>query len=140
MSWLTCTKTRFLLHCHYSFIISPCYLYTKQVSRPPKLFFEIQGPQRSPSPLPAVNKGHSLTRPTCNIIFKWFFVLYSSKIMFSILIKKSRRKAIKIEIALFHSFGNLKGHILDHFFYSSHIRHNFPYKLIPILMSSLKYF
>ena len=28
-----------------------------------------------------------------------------------------------------------KGRTLDYFFYASHIRHNFPYKLIPISMS-----
>ena len=40
----------------------------------------------------------------------------------------SRQKAIEIEIAFFHSLGNPKGRTLDHFFYASHIRHNFPYK------------
>ena len=49
--------------------------------------------------------------------------------------KESRQKAIEIEIAFFHSLGNPKGHTLDHFFYASHTRQNFPYKLIPILMS-----
>ena len=57
-----------------------------------------------------------------------------SRIVFSFLIKKSRLKAIEIEIAFLHSFFNPKGRTLDHFFYVSHIRHNFSYKykLIPI--------
>ena len=73
--------------------------------------------------------------PYMQYYFKGFFVLHSSEVIFSFLIKKSRQKAIEIEIAFFHSFGNVKGHILDHFFYASHIRHNFPYKLIPISIS-----
>ena len=56
--------------------------------------------------------------------FKRFFVLHSSEVIFSFLIKKSRQKAIEIEIAFFHSLGNPKGRILDNFFYASHIRHN----------------
>ena len=40
--------------------------------------------------------------------------------------QKSKQKAIEIEIAFFHSLGNPKGRTLDHFFYASHIRHNFP--------------
>ena len=72
--------------------------------------------------------------------FKRFFVLHSSEVIFSFLNKKSREKAIEIETAFFHSLGNPKGRTLDQFFYASHIRHNFPYKLIPISMSSLKYF
>ena len=60
--------------------------------------------------------------------FKLVFVLHSSKVIFSFLIKKSRQKATEIEIASFHSLGNPKGHTLDHSFYASHIRHNFPYK------------
>ena len=45
-------------------------------------------------------------------------------------------KAIETEIAFFfHSLGNPKGRILDHLFYASHIRHNFPYKLILTSMS-----
>ena len=46
--------------------------------------------------------------------------------MFSFLIKKSRQKAIEIETALLYSLGNPKGHTLNHFFYASHSRHNFP--------------
>ena len=35
---------------------------------------------------------------------------------------------MEIEIAFFfHSLGNPKGLTLDHFFYASHTRHNFPY-------------
>ena len=67
--------------------------------------------------------------------FKRFFVLHSSKVIFSFLIKKSKQKAIEIETAFSHSLGNPKGRTLYHFFYASHIRHNFPYKLIPISMS-----
>ena len=52
--------------------------------------------------------------------------------IFSFLI---RQKAIEIEIAFFNFLGNPKGHTLDNFFYASHIRHNFPYKQIPISMS-----
>ena len=59
--------------------------------------------------------------------FKRFFVLHSTKVIFSFLIKKSRQKAIEIEIAFFfHSLGNPKGRTLDHVLYVSHIRHNFP--------------
>ena len=58
----------------------------------------------------------------------------------SFLIKKSKLKAIEIEVAVFHSLGNPKGRTLDYFFYASYIRHNFPYKLIPMSMSYLKYF
>ena len=71
--------------------------------------------------------------PYMQYYFKRFFVLHSSELIFSLLIKKSRQKAI--EIAFFHSLGNPKGRTLDHFFYASHIRHNFPYKLIPISVS-----
>ena len=49
-------------------------------------------------------------------------------------------KEIKIETSLFHSLGNPKGRTLYHFFYASHIRHNFPYKMRPISMSYLSYF
>ena len=57
-----------------------------------------------------------------------------ARIIFSSLIKKSRLKAIEIEIAFFHSFGNPKDRTLDLSFYASHFRHDFPYKykLIPI--------
>ena len=73
--------------------------------------------------------------------FKQFFVLRSSEVILSFLIKKSKQKAIEIETAFFfHSLGNPKGRTLDHFFYASHIRHNFSYKLIPISISELKYF
>ena len=75
-----------------------------------------------------------LTRPTCNITSNGFFVLDSSEVIFSFIIKKSTQKAIEIEITVFHPLGNFKGRTLDHFFYSSHVRHNFPYKLIPISM------
>ena len=47
---------------------------------------------------------------------------------------------MEIEIAFFHSRGKPKGRTLDHFFYVSHIRHNFPYKLIPISMSVVEIF
>ena len=67
--------------------------------------------------------------------FKRFFVLHFSEVIFSVLIKKSEVKAIEIETAFFHSLGNPKGRTLDHFFYASQIRHNFPYKLTPIWMS-----
>ena len=30
---------------------------------------------------------------------------------------------------IFHYLGNPKGRTLDHFFYASHVRHNFPHKL-----------
>ena len=69
--------------------------------------------------------------------FKRFFVLNSSKVIFSFLIKKSRQKALEIEIAFFRSLGNPKDRTLDHFFYASHVRHNFPYKLIPMAMFTL---
>ena len=73
--------------------------------------------------------------PNMQFYFKRFFDLHSSEVIFSFLIKKSRQEAIEIEIAVFRPLGNPKGRTLDHFFYASHIRHNFPYKLIPISMS-----
>ena len=73
--------------------------------------------------------------PYMQYYFKRFFVLHSSEVIFPFLIKKSSQKAIEVEIAFFHPQGNPKGRTLDHFFYASHIRHNFPYKLIPISMS-----
>ena len=66
------------------------------------------------------------------------FVLHSSEVIFSFLIEKSREKITEIEIAFFHSLENPKGRTLDHFFYASHIRHNFPYKLIPISKVEMK--
>ena len=72
------------------------------------------------------------TLRACNLpymqdYFKRFFVLRSSEIIFSFLIKTSRLKAIEIETAFFHSLGNPKGRTLNYFFYASHINHNFPY-------------
>ena len=67
--------------------------------------------------------------------FKRFFVLHSSEVIFSFPVKMSMLKAIEIEIAFFSFRLNPKGRTLDYFFYASHIRHNFPYKLIPISMS-----
>ena len=75
--------------------------------------------------------------PYMQYYFKRFFILHSSEVIFSFLIKKSRQKTIEIETAFFHSLGNPKGRILDRFFYASHISHNFSYKLIPISMSQL---
>ena len=60
------------------------------------------------------------------ILFQIAFVLHSFEVILSLLIEKSRQKAIEKEIAFFHSLGNPKGHTLDHFFYASHIHHNFP--------------
>ena len=67
--------------------------------------------------------------------FKLFLALHSLEVIFSFLIKKSGKNLIEIDIAFFHSLGNPKGHTQDHFFYASHIGHNFPYKPIPISMS-----
>ena len=39
------------------------------------------------------------------------------------------------KIALFNSLENPKGRTVYHFFHASHICHNFPYKLISLLMS-----
>ena len=50
----------------------------------------------------------------------------------------SRQKAIEIETAFFHPLGNPKGRTLDHFFYASHICHNFPYKLNELVELFLK--
>ena len=60
---------------------------------------------------------------------KQFFVSHSLEVIFSVLIKKSRQKAIEIEIEFFHPLGNPRGRTLDHFFYASHICHKFPCKL-----------
>ena len=73
--------------------------------------------------------------PYMQYYFKRFFVLPSSEVMFSFLIKRSRQKAIEIETAFVYSLGNLKGRTLDHFFFDSHILHNFSYKLIPVSIS-----
>ena len=54
----------------------------------------------------------------------------------SFLIKKSTLRAIEIEPTFFHSLGNPKGNMLN-YFYDSHIRHNFSYKLIPIYIDEL---
>ena len=78
--------------------------------------------------------------PYMQCYFKRSFVLHSSEVMFSFLIKRSRQKAIEIETAFFHPLGNPESRTFGHFFYASHIRHNFPYKLIPISMSQWKYF
>ena len=67
--------------------------------------------------------------------FKRFFVLRSSNVIFSFLVKMSMLKAIEIETAFFHSLGNPKSRTLDYFLYASHIYHNFSYKLIPISMT-----
>ena len=72
--------------------------------------------------------------PHMQYYFKRGF-LHCSEVIFSFLIKKSRQKAVEIEIAFFHPLRNPMGRTLDHLFYASHIRHNFPYKLIPISMS-----
>ena len=82
--------------------------------------------------LPTLKAGHS---PYMQYYFKRFCVLHSSEVIFLCLIKKSRQKAIEMETAFCHPLGNPKGRTLDHFFYASHIRHNFPYKLISISMS-----
>ena len=49
--------------------------------------------------------------------------------------QKVKQKAIEIETAFFNLLGNPKGRTLDHFFSTSYVCHNFPYKLIPISMS-----
>ena len=66
--------------------------------------------------------------PYMQYYFKRLFVLHSSEVIFSFLIKQSRQKAIEIETAFFRPLEDLKGCTLDHFFYGPHIRHNFPYK------------
>ena len=48
--------------------------------------------------------------------FRRVYVLYFLDIIFLFLIKRSALKAIEIEIAFFHSLGNLKGHRVDYFF------------------------
>ena len=72
--------------------------------------------------------------PYMQYYFKRFFVLHSSEVIFSFLIK-SQGKNNRHRNCIFHSIGNPKGHASDNFFYASHIRHNFPYKLIPISMT-----
>ena len=77
------------------------------------------------------------TLKTCNspyrqYYFKWFFVLHFSKFIFSFLIKKSRQISIEIETAFFSFPWESQGTHIGSFFYASHIRHNFPHKLIPI--------
>ena len=72
--------------------------------------------------------------------FKRSFVLHSSKVIISFLIKKSRQKAIEIRTAFFHPLGNAKGRTLNRIFYAPHICHKFPYKLIPISVSLVEIF
>ena len=60
-----------------------------------------------PTTLPTLKACNS---PYMQYYFKRFFVLHSSEVTFSFLIKKSRQKAIEIEIAFFHSLGNPRGH------------------------------
>ena len=64
--------------------------------------------------------------PYLQYYFKRVFVLHSSEVIFSFLIKKKMQKVIEIETAFFHPLGNPKCRTLDHFFYASHIHHNFP--------------
>ena len=82
-------------------------------------------------------KAKACNPPHMQYYFKWFFVLHSSEVIFSFPIKESRRKAVVIESAFFHSVGNPRGRTLDNFFYASHIRHNFPCRLIPISLVNL---
>ena len=53
--------------------------------------------------------------PYMQYYFKRFFVLHSSDVIFSFLIKKSRQKAIEIETAFLHTLGNPKSCTLDAF-------------------------
>ena len=73
--------------------------------------------------------------PYMQYYFKRFFVLHSSKVIFSSLIKSQGQKAKEIKTAFFSFPCGPKDHTLDHFFHASHIRHNFPYKLTPLLVS-----
>ena len=80
------------------------------------------------------------TLKACNLpyvqyYFKRFFYFAFLGSYIFIFDQKSRQKAIEIEVAFFHSLGNPKGLTLDHFFYASHIHHDFLYKLISISMS-----
>ena len=47
--------------------------------------------------------------PYMQYYFKRFFVLHSSEVIFSFLIKKSRQRATEIKTAFFHFLGNPKG-------------------------------
>ena len=51
-------------------------------------------------------------------IFQMVFVLCSSEMIFSFLIKKSTLKATEIETAFFHCLANPKGRTLDYFLYA----------------------
>ena len=72
--------------------------------------------------------------------FKRLFVLCSSEMIFSFLIKKSKLKAIKIEIAFLAPLGYPNGRTLHYFFYASYIRHNLPYKLDTYISELLEIF
>ena len=82
--------------------------------------------------LPALKACNS---PYMQYYFKRILVLHASEVIFSFLTKKSKQKAIEIETAFLLPLGNFKGRTIGSFFYASHIRHNFHYKLIPISMS-----
>ena len=82
--------------------------------------------------LPTLNACNSSYDIISNVFFCFTFL--GSYVFISD--QKVKAESNRIEIAfLFHFVENPKGHTLDHFFYASHIRHNFPYKLIPISMS-----
>ena len=78
--------------------------------------------------------------PYMQYYFKRFFCFAFLGSYIFISDKKSSQKAIEIGIAFFHSLGNHNGQTLDYFFYASHIRHNLPYKMIPISMSLVEIF
>ena len=80
------------------------------------------------------------TRPTCNILFKTVFCFAFLRSYIFISDQKVKAKSNRNKNCIFHFLGNPKGRTLDHIFYASHIRHDLPYKLIPISMNLLKYF
>ena len=73
--------------------------------------------------------------PYMQYYFKRFFCFAFLRSYIFISDRKVKAKSKKKETTFFHPLGNPKGRTLDHFFYASHICHNFPYKLIPISMS-----
>ena len=73
--------------------------------------------------------------PNMQYYLNGFLFCIPLKLYFHFWSKRQGKKAIERETAFFSSPWESKGGTLDHFFYASHICHNFPYKLIPISMS-----
>ena len=63
---ICCTLSLFFYHFFLLLIQETSFetpqFYEKKIGDPQIIFFEVQGPKRSPSPLPAINNGRSLKK------------------------------------------------------------------------------